>query len=140
MQLTSSVVKNGADIPDKYSRQGAKNGITTVSPPLAWTGAPAGTKAFAVVGAASGGSPVFWALVNIPGTAASLAEAVTGVGVEVHKFETPSEGGPGSFPKTVTLYALSDMVPAGATDATLAAALKPLTLGTAVLNYNVNVQ
>ena len=125
-------------MPDKYTRGGAKAGLTTVSPPVAWTGAPAGTKGFAIVGTTTSNT-FFWAIVNIPGTATSLAEAVTGVGVEVHKFETPSEGGPGTFGKTLTLYALSGDVPAGATDATLAAALKPLTLGTAVLNYNITV-
>jgi phosphatidylethanolamine-binding protein (PEBP) family uncharacterized protein len=139
MKLTSSVVKEGADIPDKYSRQGAKNGLTTVSPPLAWTGAPAATQSFAVIG---WNGVIFWSLWNIPGTATSLAEDVKGIGVEGQKFQTPSEGGPGTYAKHITLYALSANVnvPVGADVETLRKALNAITLDSAVLNYNVTVQ
>ena len=85
MALTSSVVKEGGSIPDMYSRTGAKAGLTTISPPLAWTGAPAGAKAFAVEG---WNGEIFWAVYNIPGTASSLPEAVQGVGTEIQKYKT----------------------------------------------------
>jgi len=139
MKLTSSVVKEGADIPDKYSRQGAKNGITTVSPPLAWTGAPSGTQSFAVIG---WDGVIFWALYNIPAAATSLAEDSKGVGTELQKFITPSEGGPGTYAKHITLYALSSnvTVSAGADVEALRKALNAVTLDSAVLNYNMTVQ
>jgi phosphatidylethanolamine-binding protein (PEBP) family uncharacterized protein len=138
MKITSSGVKNGV-IDDKYSRQGAKNGLTTVSPPLAWTGAPAGTQSFAVIG---WNGVIFWALYNIPGTATSLAEDTKGVGTELQKFITPSEGGPGTFVKHITLYALSAnvTVPAGADVETLRKALNAVTLDSAELKYDMTVQ
>jgi phosphatidylethanolamine-binding protein (PEBP) family uncharacterized protein len=139
MKLTSSVVKEGGEMPEKYTRQGAKNGLTTVSPPLAWTGAPAGTQSFAVIG---WNGVIFWALYNIPGTSTSLAEDSKGVGTELQKFITPSEGGPGTFAKHITLYALSSIVtvPAGADVETLRKALNAVTLDSSVLNYNMSVQ
>ena len=139
MKLTSSVVKEGGDMPEKYTRQGAKNGLTTVSPPLAWTGAPAGTKTFAVIG---WNGVIFWSLWNIPGSAAELAENYQGPGTVGQKFQTPSEGGPRTFAKHITLYALSAEVnvPAGADVETLRKALNLVTLDSAVLNYNMTVQ
>ena len=138
MKLTSSVVKDGGDIPEKYSRQGAKNGLTTVSLPLSWTGAPPGTKSFAVIG---WNGVIFWALYNIPGTATGLAEDTKGVGTEMQKFITPAEGGPGTFVKHITLYALSDNVNVTGTDVeALRKALNAVTLDSAELKYNMTVQ
>ena len=42
--LTSSAFTHGAAIPSKYTCEGAD-----VSPPLAWSGVPTGTKSFALV-------------------------------------------------------------------------------------------
>ena len=136
MSLTSSVVKDGGTMPDKYTRKGAKEGLTTVSPPIEWTGAPAGTKAFVVIGWNSG---TFWSLYNIPADAKGLPENAQGIGKEGVKFNTPQEGGPGTYEKHITLYALSAEVKAedGADAEKLRAAMKSITLGTADLKYNV---
>ncbi|MFL5271304.1 MAG: YbhB/YbcL family Raf kinase inhibitor-like protein, partial [Anaeromyxobacteraceae bacterium] len=42
--LTSSAFHNGGDIPSVYTCEGKDT-----SPPLAWSGAPAGTKSLALV-------------------------------------------------------------------------------------------
>jgi Raf kinase inhibitor-like YbhB/YbcL family protein len=68
---------NGDTLPRDYTADG-KN----VSPPLAWTGAPAGTREFAVIlddpDANFGGRGPFvhWVLYKIPGTAKGLPEHV----------------------------------------------------------------
>ena len=138
MHLFSPVVKEGEDMPEKYTRQGAKAGLTTVSPPLGWTGAPADTRTFAVIG---WNGVIFWSLWNIPGTAAGLAENYQGPSTVGQKFQTPSEGGPGIFTKHLTLYALSASVnvPADSAVETLRQAMQSLTLDSAVLNYKVTV-
>ncbi len=77
LTLTSTAFKNGDALPKDYSGDG-KN----VSPPLAWTGAPASTKEFALIlddpDANFGGRGPFvhWVIYKIPGTARGLPEAV----------------------------------------------------------------
>jgi len=146
MVLTSSVVKEGGNMPDKYTRTGAKAGLSTVSPPLAWTGAPAGTQSFVLIGngvQASGNEEVHWILYNIPGTTASLPEAVTGVGTAGQPFITPSEGAMGTYNKTFTLYAMSANITVADADkgdvAKVRAAMAGKILDTAALNYQFTV-
>ncbi len=43
LQLTSTAFGDGAPIPDRYSKEGGN-----VSPPLAWTSPPAGTRSIAI--------------------------------------------------------------------------------------------
>ncbi len=72
--LTSTAFTDGAAIPVKHTCDGAD-----VSPPLAWSGAPPGTAAFALVADdpdAPAGTWVHWVLYNLPGTAVRLAENV----------------------------------------------------------------
>lgn len=77
MQLTSSAFGHGEEIPEMYTCVGADT-----SPPLAWTGAPEGTRSFALVvddpdapdPAAPKRTWVHWVLYNLPPTAGSLAE------------------------------------------------------------------
>jgi Raf kinase inhibitor-like YbhB/YbcL family protein len=72
--LTSAAFKDGAAIPVKYTCDGAD-----ASPPLAWSGAPAGTAAFALIvddPDAPAGTWVHWVLYNLPGTATRLPENV----------------------------------------------------------------
>ena len=77
LTLTSPVFKDGDPLPTEYSADG-KN----VSPPLAWTGAPAATKEFALIlddpdaNFAGRGPFVHWVLYKIPGTAKGVPEAV----------------------------------------------------------------
>jgi hypothetical protein len=72
--LTSPAFAAGAAIPPKYTCDGAD-----VSPPLAWSGAPAGTRAFALIADdpdAPAGTWVHWVLFNLSGTTDSLPENV----------------------------------------------------------------
>lgn len=77
LTVTSTAFTSGDALPKDYTADG-KN----VSPPLAWTGAPAGTKEFAVIlddpDANFGGRGPFvhWVIYRIPGAARGLPEAV----------------------------------------------------------------
>ena len=75
--VKSSAFTDGQEIPRRYTCEGED-----VSPPLAWSGAPAGTKTFALVvddpDAPDPKAPrmtwVHWVLYDIPATATALAE------------------------------------------------------------------
>lgn len=73
--VTSPTLKTGEPMPRDYTPDGRN-----VSPPLSWSGVPAGTKALAVVCADFGaGAPppwVHWIIYNIPATAKGLPEGV----------------------------------------------------------------
>jgi len=73
LTITSSAFKAGERIPRKHTGEGAD-----VSPPLAWTGAPAGTREFALVcddpDAPTPQPWVHWVLYKVPGDRTSLAE------------------------------------------------------------------
>lgn len=80
MRLTTTAFDHEAAIPQKYTCEGAD-----VSPPLTWSGAPAGAKSFALIvedpDAPDPRNPkmtwVHWVLYDIPASATSLAEAMT---------------------------------------------------------------
>ena len=75
--LKSSAFADGGEIPKRHPCEG-----DDASPPLAWSGAPAGTKTFALVvddpDAPDPKAPrmtwVHWVLYDIPATATALAE------------------------------------------------------------------
>jgi Raf kinase inhibitor-like YbhB/YbcL family protein len=72
MQLTSTAFAEGAAIPAKHTCD-ARN----VSPPLRWTGVPAGAKSLALIvddPDAPVGTWVHWVLYDLPATASELAE------------------------------------------------------------------
>jgi Raf kinase inhibitor-like YbhB/YbcL family protein len=77
--LTSLAFAHMAAIPPKYTCQGAD-----VSPPLSWSGVPAGAKSLALIvddpDAPDPAAPkmtwVHWVLYNIPPTTSGLPEAV----------------------------------------------------------------
>jgi Raf kinase inhibitor-like YbhB/YbcL family protein len=79
LTLRSSSFAPNQPIPRKYTCEGGD-----VSPPLAWSGAPAATKSFALIvddpDAPDPKAPrmtwVHWVLYNLPPSAAALAEAV----------------------------------------------------------------
>lgn len=74
MTLTSSAFNNGGQIPTKYSCDGEK-----ISPPLAWTNAPAGTRSFLLIvddADAPRGTFAHWVIFNIPASVTSLPENV----------------------------------------------------------------
>lgn len=74
LQLTSSAFKNGEMIPGEYTCDGED-----VSPPLAWTEPPQGTKSFALISDdpdAPVGTWVHWVAYNIPAAARELKKSV----------------------------------------------------------------
>jgi Raf kinase inhibitor-like YbhB/YbcL family protein len=84
MQITSSAFRDGEAIPRTYTCDGED-----VSPPLSWSGAPEGTKSFALIADdpdAPVGTWVHWVVYNLPAGLTSLPE-----GVEVA--ERPQAGG-----------------------------------------------
>jgi Raf kinase inhibitor-like YbhB/YbcL family protein len=81
MQLRSSAFVAGGQIPSRYTCEG-----DDISPPLAWSGAPDGTRTFALIvddpDAPDPKAPkmtwVHWVLYDIPSEVTSLAEGASG--------------------------------------------------------------
>ncbi len=74
MQLTSAAFSEGEMIPAKYTCDG-----DDLSPPLAWSGAPAGTQVYALIvddPDAPIGTWVHWVFYNIPADVTVLSEGV----------------------------------------------------------------
>jgi Raf kinase inhibitor-like YbhB/YbcL family protein len=80
LTLTSPAFAHGASIPARFTCEG-----DDVSPALAWTGVPTGTRSFALIvddpDAPDPAHPkmtyVHWVLYNLPATMQGLAEAVS---------------------------------------------------------------
>ncbi|MBZ5544853.1 MAG: YbhB/YbcL family Raf kinase inhibitor-like protein [Acidobacteriia bacterium] len=73
-KLTSSAFPAETTIPKKYSCDGQD-----ISPPLAWSGSPTGTKSFALIMDDPDARPdtwVHWVLYDLPATARDLPENV----------------------------------------------------------------
>lgn len=141
--LTSSVVTNGGTYPVEFTGDGAGS-----TPPLAWSGAPAGTKSFAIVMHhldPEGKTKWYWTLYNIPANTAHLEKNTKGIGTLGTSFkgelgyEPPHSKGPGAKTYVITAYALSAppqiTVPASQVNAeVLWAAMKDRTLASADLS------
>lgn len=72
--LRSDVLQPGQPIPARYTCDGGDR-----SPPLAWAGAPAGTRAFALIvddPDAPGGPFTHWVLFDLPAEARELPEGL----------------------------------------------------------------
>jgi Raf kinase inhibitor-like YbhB/YbcL family protein len=72
MQITSTAFAEGRPIPGQYTCSGSD-----VSPPLQWTGAPAGAESFAIIADdpdAPTGIWVHWVIYDLPPATTSLAE------------------------------------------------------------------
>jgi Raf kinase inhibitor-like YbhB/YbcL family protein len=99
MQLTSSAFAEAGPIPGKYTCDD-KN----VSPPLKWSGVPAGAKALVLIvddPDAPGGTWVHWVLYDLPATVTELGEDVpksqyvpAGAKQGVNDFRQLGYGGP----------------------------------------------
>jgi Raf kinase inhibitor-like YbhB/YbcL family protein len=99
MDVFSSAFRDGASIPARYTCKGEN-----ISPPLAWTGAPAGTVSFALLLTdpdAPGGEFLHWLVFNLPADSAGLKEGqpnnfklASGAVQGVNDFGRPGYGGP----------------------------------------------
>lgn len=145
MKLTSPDIAPGTVIPRAFTADGAD-----LSPALAWTGAPADTKAFALIvddPDAPVGLWVHWVLYDLPGTAGGLAQnqarsATLGSGARQGRNSWSRVGWNGPSPPPgkphryfFKLYALSGPVglEPGATAQKLEAAMKGKVLAEASL-------
>lgn len=123
-QLTSSVFETGGPIPARYTCDS-----DDVSPPLSWSGAPDGTRSFAMIvddpDAPDPKAPkmvyVHWVIVDIPPTTTSLAERTTSKNLPAGAREGRNDwknigyGGPcppiGRHRYFFKLYALDETLP-----------------------------
>ncbi|HXL52771.1 MAG TPA: YbhB/YbcL family Raf kinase inhibitor-like protein [Gemmatimonadales bacterium] len=144
--LTSSAFKDGATIPGKHTCDGVD-----VSPPLAWSGTPAGTRSVALIADdpdAPGGTWVHWVLYNLPAEVSELPENIAKVesldlgGARQGRtdFRRPGYGGPCPPPGPAhryffKLYALDTRLElkAGAQKKDVEAAMEGHVLGSAQL-------
>lgn len=135
LELKSSAFGEGASIPPKYTCDGQD-----MSPPLSWSGAPAGTKSFAIISDdpdAPVGTWVHWVAWNIPAGLSSLKEGMEkgaalsdGTKQGISDFKRPGYGGPcppsGTHRYFFKLYALDTTlnIPATSTKKDLEIAMK----------------
>ena len=99
MRITSSAFSEGSGIPAQFTCEGADR-----SPPLTWSGVPAGTRALALIvddpDAPDPEAPttpwVHWVVYDIPGTATGLGEGALpdGARVGTNDWQRPDWGGP----------------------------------------------
>jgi Raf kinase inhibitor-like YbhB/YbcL family protein len=124
LSLTSTAFRHQGEIPSRHTCDG-----DDVSPPLAWSGVPAGTKSLALIvddpDAPDPKAPkmtwVHWLLYNIPPTTAGLPERVTpkhlppGTLEGVNDWRRTGYGGPcppiGRHRYFHKLYALDTLLP-----------------------------
>jgi len=98
MRLTSTAFEDGDSIPSRYTGVG-----DDTSPQLSWSGAPVGTKAFAVIChdpdaplVTPGGTYGFvhWVLYNIPASTSSIGEGSADFTHGKNDFGNVGYGGP----------------------------------------------
>lgn len=126
LNLSSPAFSAGQPIPKKYTCEGDDRSL-----PLRWSGAPAGTRSFALIvddpDAPDPARPqrvyVHWVLYNVPAATTSLAEGASGGKLPAGAVEgrndwgKPKFGGPcppiGRHRYFFKLYALDTELPAG---------------------------
>jgi Raf kinase inhibitor-like YbhB/YbcL family protein len=122
LQITSTAFVDNAAIPARYTCEG-----DDVSPPLAWTGAPTGTRSLALIvddpDAPDPAAPrmtwVHWVLYNLPPDDGGLAENVSrlpdGTLEGLNDWKRTGYGGPcppiGRHRYVHKLYALDTLLP-----------------------------
>ena len=141
LSLERGAAPDDGILPVEYTCDGAG-----VSPPLAWDGAPRGTKEFALLMTTLPGDGTTkwnWVLYRIPSATTSLERGTTGVGVSgagshggTLDYEPPCSQGSGPKAYTFTLYALSEPPvlpndPREVTGDVLTRAILPVTVQTA---------
>ena len=135
-ELTSTAFAEGGQIPSDYTCDGGDS-----PPPLAWSGAPAGTAEFALVmDDPDARGFVHWVVVDISADATALGASLpTGAREGRTDFGRTGYGGPcppsGSHRYVTTLYALSASLglSGSASAADVRRAAEGKTLATAVL-------
>ena len=141
--LRSPEVAEGGMLPTDYTGDGSSATL-----PLQWSGAPAGTRSFAVImhHLAPDGTKWYWVLYNIPAGVTSLPKNVTGIGTlgtnSVSRnlaYAPPHSKGPGPKKYTYTVYALAaapriTVPPEEVSREVLLSAVKGSILATAELN------
>lgn len=112
LTISSPAFTHKGNIPAQYTCDG-----TNISPVLQWSGAPAGTKSFALIvddPDAPSKTYVHWVVFNIPATTTELAEGVRSVTCGTNDFGTKKYGGPcppsGTHHYHFKLYALDSML------------------------------
>jgi phosphatidylethanolamine-binding protein (PEBP) family uncharacterized protein len=110
--LRSSAVENGGPLPVEFTGDGASATL-----PLEWSGAPAGTKSYAIIMHhidPEGVAKWYWILYNIPSTVHSIPKNVKGIGTlgnnsinQRTEYAPPRSKGPGTKAYIYTVYALS---------------------------------
>ncbi len=142
--VKSSAFASGQPIPAKYTADGRD-----ISPPLSWSGAPAGTEQFALIvddPDAPKGTWIHWVVYGIPGDATSLPEGAGAKGKPAagllegrNSWGKPGWGGPsppsGTHRYYFRVYALDAEVELkeGLTEAELTKAIEGHLLGTGEL-------
>ena len=141
--LRSPAVVEGGALPKDYTGDGSAATL-----PLQWSGAPAGTRSFAVImhHLAPDAIKWYWVLYNIPADVTSLPKNVQGIGTlgnnSVNKalgYAPPHSKGPGPKKYTYTVYALSapppvTVAPSEVSREALLSAMDGLILASAQLN------
>ncbi len=110
--LRSSQVSDGGNLPAEFTGDGSGDTL-----PLEWSGAPNGTKSYALIMHhidPKGVAKWYWILYNIPADVQSLSKNVKGVGTlgnnsvnERAEYAPPHSKGPGPKNYIYTVYALS---------------------------------
>jgi len=144
--LKSSAIGADGKLPEEFTGDGAGS-----TPPLEWSGAPAGTAGFALIMShvdPEGKTKIYWTLYNVPASVTRLEKNTSGVGTlglntikDRVGYAPPHSKGPGLKTYVLTLYALSARpklsVPAASvTGAILGEAIKDTTLAKAQLKLN----
>ncbi len=142
--LTSPAFEAGGKYPAEFTGDGAG-----VSPPLRWSGAPSGTKFYALQlwhkpKADSDEVKSYWVITNIPAEVTSLEKNTKGVGKDGYNdkrrtgYDPMNSKGPGPKEYHIAMYALS-AEPKFNTDkvtrAELLRAIKDITLAETTLSY-----
>jgi phosphatidylethanolamine-binding protein (PEBP) family uncharacterized protein len=112
--VTSPAIAADGRLPPAFTCDGAG-----ISPPVTWTGAPAGTRSFALSlwHESPDGVKSYWVVHGIPSTMQALPAAARGIGVEGLNdrrrsgYEPMCSQGPGAKTYHLTIYALGEMPP-----------------------------
>ena len=142
LSVTSSAFEHNGNYPVEYTCDGA-----SASPPIEWSGAPEGTKSYALqVWHVPGPRDIksYWVLFNIPADVVSLPKNSRGIGTEGlngkgrQGYDPMCFKGPGRKKYHITVYALSadlKLAPDKATRTELLAALKDVQLAEGTLTF-----